>query len=68
MTIHKQMNQFLATVKSDGSVPVPIQELFDRLNQDDAWLEITQSEDDSFSDFTQGDHTSSPATSMTMAS
>jgi hypothetical protein len=29
-------------------VPDAIQELFDRLNQEAAWLEITQQEDDSF--------------------
>jgi hypothetical protein len=35
-------------LRSDGSVPDAIQELFDRLNQEAAWLEITQQEDDSF--------------------
>jgi hypothetical protein len=35
-------------LRSAGSVPAAIQELFDRLNQEDAWLEITQQEDDSF--------------------
>ena len=35
-------------LRSDGSVPAAIQELFDRLNQEAAWLEITQQEDDSF--------------------
>ena len=33
---------------SDGSVPTAIEELFYRLNQEGAWLEITQQEDDSF--------------------
>lgn len=31
-----------------GPVPAAIQELLDRLNQEAAWLEITQQEDDSF--------------------
>ena len=35
-------------LRSDGSVPAAIQELFDRLHQEAAWLEITQQEDDSF--------------------
>jgi hypothetical protein len=35
-------------LRSDGSVPPAIQELFGRLNQEAAWLEITQQEDDSF--------------------
>jgi hypothetical protein len=30
-------------------VPTAIEELFYRLNQEGAWLEITQQEDDSFS-------------------
>jgi hypothetical protein len=34
--------------KSDGSVPTAIEELFYRLNQEGAWLEIRQQEDDSF--------------------
>jgi hypothetical protein len=34
--------------QSDGSVPTAIEELFYRLNQEGAWLEITQQEDDSF--------------------
>ena len=35
-------------LRSNGSVPAAILELFDRLNQEAAWLEITQQEDDSF--------------------
>ena len=34
--------------QSDGPVPTAIEELFYRLNQQGAWLEITQQEDDSF--------------------
>jgi hypothetical protein len=34
--------------QSDGPVPTAIEELFYRLNQEGAWLEITQQEDDSF--------------------
>jgi len=35
-------------LQSSGSVPAAIANLFDRLNQEAAWLEITQQEDDSF--------------------
>ena len=35
-------------LQSSGSVPAAIVNLFDRLNQEAAWLEITQQEDDSF--------------------
>jgi hypothetical protein len=34
--------------QSDGPVPTAIEELFYRLNQEGAWLEITQQENDSF--------------------